>query len=81
MPITSKKFISAKLFANDTVIAEIYPFDVRKTTAALSSLYPTEAWGSVSSVYRAGLVDGIITEVEWRGAREFYGKLWNYAGD
>ena len=25
--------------------------------------------------------DGLITDDEYKGAREFYGNLWNYTGD
>lgn len=41
--------------------------------------YPVQM--SFAEAFGKAMDDGLITDDEYKGAREFYGNLWNYTGD
>ena len=41
--------------------------------------YPVEM--SRAEAFGKAMGDGLITDEEYKEAREFYGNLWNYTGD
>lgn len=41
--------------------------------------YPVQM--SLAKAFGKARDDGLITDDEYKGAREFYGNLWNYTGD
>lgn len=47
----------------------------------LCELYPEESFGSYASVFLRGLKEHVITDEEFDRAKNYYGTLWNYAGD
>ena len=48
----------------------------------LESIYnPYPAEMSRAEVFGKAMNDGLITDEEYKEAREFYGILWNYTGD
>ena len=47
----------------------------------LETLFPKEAnYGSRASLFGKGLESKVITNEEYKEAREYYGKLWFYTG-
>lgn len=55
--------------------------EVERLNGKLINIYTNGFYISKASLFRMGLDDGIITEDEFWGAREYYGSLWNYVGD
>lgn len=50
-------------------------------TQELEVLYPIEAFGSKASLWSEGLRDDVVDINLYNKAREYYGRLWTYAGD
>ena len=56
--------------------------NIEEITRSLSKKYCIEAcYGSKASLYGQAYRDKIIDKDTYNQAREFYGRLWNYAGD
>ena len=56
--------------------------NIEEITRSLSKKYRIEAcYGSKASLYGQAYRDKIIDKDTYNQAREFYGRLWNYAGD
>lgn len=58
--------------------------DTKKITdmeVKLERNYPEDSWGSKATLFGRGLREGDITKEEYNEARDYYGHMWNYAGD
>jgi hypothetical protein len=54
---------------------------VYELSRMLSKKIPNFQYGSASTLFREGYKANLITKEELEMARDFYGNLWNYAGD
>lgn len=54
---------------------------VQSLTRMLYEKLPNSQYGSYCSLYSDALRNNLITREEFAIAKEYYGHIWNYAGD